>query len=1050
ITNATLPITNATLPITNATLPITNATLPITNATDVQTNSTESIVIIPDPVASLNADSIANNTHYVGNVAVNETGINIDGGYVKIDDPITNKNMTISVWLKPNYLPGYTEYVIASKQNSFKLTLNNIVEPTHKAKFSIFDGTQYYAVRSRVEIPENWTHLAASFDGDKLSIYVNGTLSSVSSIKSAKLANGVTSSEQTDLPDTDSDILIGTSSDLRIDDNTAGNFFGSLDKLEIYDQYLTEEQISGIYNDTVSDIAKPIITDEIPQIEQIPIQLLNQTQTNSTLNTNSTEFVITSSIDTVGAFTLSAWVLPNYERSSDELTIFSKENSFILSINNILDPKHTPKFSVFDGIKWTDIASSHNIEGLTHIAAVVNGTDMYLYVNGTLSQHTVLDKVLALSNGQSILVPNEVADSGSEIIVGAYLSTVRKQAELSNKFSGIIDQPLLFTSALSDSQDLYHKQMSDVIQVSLTDDLTINDEIASTTSNITSTITFDTVANNTSTLTHDEIEINKPVTWTQLVQIDNNTQTIGVEIPADAKSVQVNELDQNNQPQASDSKIIVDETAIQNPISTQSENSTNTKLNEIISNNGIETIIPLADAKYENLDAPVQEDKPTKLIIIDSSPNPSEQTSNSTQPIIDSNGTEYKIQFETSAPYTVETNNSTNDMFIKQVTVQHDSTLHYTNVKSYSDIPERLTKTGASFKLFWSINSTTIDVTNDSRFQVEYLDTDGNGLVDRMQWIVPQLSEQTFQIQASILVLNVQSYPVVGDTWQVRFTTNGTADLIISAINATSFGTDLPDDLKLLSIRCGDTVLDHQWVGSSAVVSNYTCNDTGYETSQVITPGVHNLEFSFGNATAYANNNAIFVNTIGTQGTGNGQFRTPIGVVINSTGFVYVADTGNDRVQIFTSGGGAYSSQFGTQGTGNGQFDGPTGIAVNSTGYVYVADTGNDRVVILNKSGTFISSFGSSGSSNGLFDGPTGISVNSTGYVYVADTGNDRVQIFAPSGGYVGKFGAQGTGNGQFQTPIGVVVDSSGYVRVADTGNDRIILVLETSPSLYL
>ncbi|NDB64013.1 MAG: hypothetical protein EB170_09180, partial [Nitrosopumilaceae archaeon] len=395
---------------------------------DVQTNSTESIVIIPDPVASLNSDNISNNTDYVGNVAVNQTGVNLDGGYVKIDDPIASKNMTISVWLKPNYLPGYTEYVIASKQNSFKLTLNNIVEPTHKAKFSIFDGTQFYTVRSRIEIPENWTHLAASFDGDRLSIYVNGTLSSVSSIKSANLANGIALSGQTDLPDTDSDILIGTSSDLRTDSDTSGSFFGSLDNLEIYDQYLTGEQISRIYNDTVSDITKPIIAPTIPQIEQIPIELLNQTQTNSTLNTNSTEFVITPSVDTVGAFTLSAWVSPNYEHSSDELTIFSKENSFILSINNILDPRHIPKFSVFDGIKWTDIASNHNIEGLTHIAAVVNGTDMYLYVNGTLSKHTVLDNVLALSNGKSVLVPNEVADSGSEIIIGAYLSTVRKQA----------------------------------------------------------------------------------------------------------------------------------------------------------------------------------------------------------------------------------------------------------------------------------------------------------------------------------------------------------------------------------------------------------------------------------------------------------------------------------------------------------------------------------------------------------------------------------------------------------------------------------------------
>ncbi|WP_265578468.1 PEP-CTERM sorting domain-containing protein [Microcystis aeruginosa] len=53
----------------------------------------------------------------------------------------------------------------------------------------------------------------------------------------------------------------------------------------------------------------------------------------------------------------------------------------------------------------------------------------------------------------------------------------------------------------------------------------------------------------------------------------------------------------------------------------------------------------------------------------------------------------------------------------------------------------------------------------------------------------------------------------------------------------------------------------------------------------------------------------------------------------------------NDRVQVFNS-GGVFQSTFGSSGTGNGQFSLPTGIAVGSGGNIYVADTGNDRVQV--------------------------------------------------------------------------------------------------------
>ncbi len=169
----------------------------------------------------------------------------------------------------------------------------------------------------------------------------------------------------------------------------------------------------------------------------------------------------------------------------------------------------------------------------------------------------------------------------------------------------------------------------------------------------------------------------------------------------------------------------------------------------------------------------------------------------------------------------------------------------------------------------------------------------------------------------------------------------------------------------------------------------------------------------------------------------NGQFNQPYGIAVDSSGNVYVADTGNNRIQEFNS-AGAYITQWGNLGSGNGQFNGPGGIAVDSSGNVYVSDHLNNRMQEFSSTGTYITQWGSYGNSPGQFNGPSGVAVDSTGNVYVVDWGNSRIQEFSSTGTYITQWGSTGNGNGQFSSPEGIAVDSSGNVYVADDWNNRI------------
>jgi sugar lactone lactonase YvrE len=151
----------------------------------------------------------------------------------------------------------------------------------------------------------------------------------------------------------------------------------------------------------------------------------------------------------------------------------------------------------------------------------------------------------------------------------------------------------------------------------------------------------------------------------------------------------------------------------------------------------------------------------------------------------------------------------------------------------------------------------------------------------------------------------------------------------------------------------------------------------------------------------------------------------PMGIAVDASGNVYVTNvypfSGGYNVVKFKR-DGTYLATIGSAGSGNGQFNTPEGIALDSSGNIFVADSGNNRVEKFNKNGVYQSQFGSSGSGNGQFSYPVGIAFGTSGEIYVTDVGNNRVQIFSSKGKYQGQFGSAGQGNGQFSAPYGIAI----------------------------
>ncbi len=161
------------------------------------------------------------------------------------------------------------------------------------------------------------------------------------------------------------------------------------------------------------------------------------------------------------------------------------------------------------------------------------------------------------------------------------------------------------------------------------------------------------------------------------------------------------------------------------------------------------------------------------------------------------------------------------------------------------------------------------------------------------------------------------------------------------------------------------------------------------------------------------------------RGTGKGEFDSPTGIAIDPNGNILVADTGNGRIEKFSSNGSFVTSI--------GRFEAPSGIATDHAGNIYVAEIGSKhRVQKLGPDGTFITAW-----APGLY-GPRKIAVGTDDSIYVVDSGRNRIVKFSPDGQVLTSWGSEGSGDGQFRGVSSVAVDpTTNKVYVADPLNSR-------------
>ncbi len=138
---------------------------------------------------------------------------------------------------------------------------------------------------------------------------------------------------------------------------------------------------------------------------------------------------------------------------------------------------------------------------------------------------------------------------------------------------------------------------------------------------------------------------------------------------------------------------------------------------------------------------------------------------------------------------------------------------------------------------------------------------------------------------------------------------------------------------------------------------------------------------------------APFLSSFGRPGTGPGEFNRPEGLCVDAQDRVYVADSCNHRIQIFSS-EGKFIRAHGKAGKGAGEFSYPYDIQVDKEGRQYVCEFGGSRIQVFDANDKPIDLIGGPGAEPGRFNDPWGLAFDSRGNLYVADSQNHRVQKF--------------------------------------------------------
>ena len=178
----------------------------------------------------------------------------------------------------------------------------------------------------------------------------------------------------------------------------------------------------------------------------------------------------------------------------------------------------------------------------------------------------------------------------------------------------------------------------------------------------------------------------------------------------------------------------------------------------------------------------------------------------------------------------------------------------------------------------------------------------------------------------------------------------------------------------------------------------------------------------------------------GAHGTNRGELAFPRSVAVNSKGDILVSEYGlTERVQCFSGEAKCLVRHFGKAGDGPGEFNRAEGLGIDAQDRIYVADSCNHRVQVFSPDGQHLATYGRPGSAPGEMSYPYDVRIDAQGFQYVCEFGNSRVQIFDPQHRFVEALGGPGAAPGRMSNPWAIALDSHGNLYVADAGNHRVL-----------
>jgi len=182
-----------------------------------------------------------------------------------------------------------------------------------------------------------------------------------------------------------------------------------------------------------------------------------------------------------------------------------------------------------------------------------------------------------------------------------------------------------------------------------------------------------------------------------------------------------------------------------------------------------------------------------------------------------------------------------------------------------------------------------------------------------------------------------------------------------------------------------------------------------------------------------------FLFSIGEKGDRPGQFNHPLAVASDAPGNIYVADTGNNRLQKFDN-SGKLLSFIGGFGWDKEQFQSPVDIFVYNSLDIYLADFENSRIERYDKDLNWITSYYSNDNweSKFQFEFPRSVFMSLHGDFFIVDSQNNRITKLNASFEPELTFGDFDWGQGVLDEPSHIYVTNDDIIYVSDSAAGKI------------